>query len=263
MTVLDDSAADKRYTDWIGRKKATLRRPTLDCGCANKGDVAFHLWCDRLACEKHAEDPHDCSEFKGNSSIEKEAATVEAATVLPVRPALPLHDDLVSFDAGIGTEAPVRRSDRQPTRGPINPEVHEALRREVRRQGLTTYEIDGVTYHVDQPDTVAEAWSSNPSSNPIADITAAYRRILDHPTFEQDAHAFRVNLATFGPVDAALEPDPTPYRTCLERLGAEREARGPGINEPPFSMSFNDPWPTTTTDDQPPVPWWRRKPWRG
>lgn len=67
---------------WIGRKEVKLKRRTLDCGCPNRGEVFFHLWCDRLACREHADSAHDCGEFKGESSSEKEPAPV-GAIVMP------------------------------------------------------------------------------------------------------------------------------------------------------------------------------------
>jgi hypothetical protein len=72
---------ERRYKDWIGRKTTTLRRRTLDCGCVNEGEVFYHLDCDRLACQKHAESPHYCGLFGGvkdKGSIEEEAVEPEA-----------------------------------------------------------------------------------------------------------------------------------------------------------------------------------------
>lgn len=66
---------------WIGRKEAKLRRHLLDCGCRNLGEVFFHLWCDRLACERHADSPHDCERFKGKNGIEEEESEPVAAVV--------------------------------------------------------------------------------------------------------------------------------------------------------------------------------------
>jgi hypothetical protein len=39
--------------------------------------VYFHLWCDRLACREHADAPHDCEQFKGESGSEEESAERE------------------------------------------------------------------------------------------------------------------------------------------------------------------------------------------
>lgn len=159
-----------------------------------------------------------------------------------------------AFPGAVPTEPPVvlERPPVIPTQlGPIDPEVHEALRQEVRRQGLTTYDIDGVTYDVDQPVTCAEAWSSNPSTSPIAGIAAIYHRYpstyampprprpfltaaLDS---EADAFAEHVTAA----LDAALEPDT--YEPW-----------------PPNGWVYSDSseWPV----DPRPTPWWRRRPWR-
>jgi hypothetical protein len=47
--------------EWQDLKDAKLSRDLLDCECPNDGRVvAGHLWCDRLACEEHADDAHDC-----------------------------------------------------------------------------------------------------------------------------------------------------------------------------------------------------------
>lgn len=337
MTILDDSAADKRYTDWIGRKRAALKRPTLDCGCPTSGEVSYHLWCDRLACEKHAEDPHDCGEFKGKSSTESEAVPVEA--VVDDDPLSGLRCDgchrqiyaVTSWDpiahccltCSSGQTLPLGTHGMAPTDppgvlprpaviptqlGPINPEVHEALRREVRRQGLTTYDIDGVTYHVDRP---------RMCTCPLADVTA----LGDDGAARTFVQVYSTDCPVcpdpFAPhADAALQPDPDepgdavtelPDRTGMPWTGPEqiRHACATSGGWPWCDVHRRSPWreggcqhlhpelqyrphtqecmvddtgpcfcgagdadPSVSADVKaresasPPVPWWRRKPWR-
>jgi hypothetical protein len=70
---------DRAYVAWTGRKATTLRRPTLDCGHKNTGQVFYHAWCDRLSCsDECANADHDCSKFAGvKSSSEKGSEPVE------------------------------------------------------------------------------------------------------------------------------------------------------------------------------------------
>lgn len=94
--------AETSYNSWTGRKATSLSRPTLDCGCPNSGEVSYHLWCDRLACPAHADDPHDCELFKGKSGSGKEAIPVEAVADVPVHAPLTLTpDDYQALYSGV------------------------------------------------------------------------------------------------------------------------------------------------------------------
>jgi len=122
--------------------------------------VSFHLWCDRLACEAHAEAPHDCGRFKGTSSIEEEAAEPEAERLLPL-------SEVTSAPFALRRRTPEARRAYLAEQRARHVEhgapgawlevfdalaeetdrVAEAFRSEVRRQGLAPCEIqiDGQT----------------------------------------------------------------------------------------------------------------------
>lgn len=52
---------DPEMERWNKEKKRLVKLPTLSCGCPNDGRPFYaHLYCDRIACEVHADDPHDC-----------------------------------------------------------------------------------------------------------------------------------------------------------------------------------------------------------
>lgn len=82
MTALED---DRAYTLWVGRKATSLRRPTLDCGHPNIGEVYFHALCDRLSCSDGcAKAEHDCGVYAGvKSGTDEEVEPDEAAPPPP------------------------------------------------------------------------------------------------------------------------------------------------------------------------------------
>lgn len=162
MTAHTAADAVREHLDWVGRKKAALRRLTLDCGCPNTGEVSFHLWCDRLACALHADDLHDCSAFAGAKDGSEEVS--ELAEVAVEVPLLPLEQ---VFE--IRRRTPEERQEylaaaraRHVAQGAPEPwleifdalaavdpppapdRVADAFRDEVLRQGLTECEIDGI-----------------------------------------------------------------------------------------------------------------------
>ncbi len=80
-----DRATLDQHIDWTARKATALRRPTLDCGHPNAGEVFYHAWCDRLSCsDECANGEHECGDYAGvKSSSEEESEQAEAAVEAP------------------------------------------------------------------------------------------------------------------------------------------------------------------------------------
>lgn len=53
------------YEDYRRRKASAMRRPRLSCGCVNKVGEPTYVrgCCDRITCEQHRDDEHDCDDL--------------------------------------------------------------------------------------------------------------------------------------------------------------------------------------------------------
>lgn len=129
------------YHRYVRTKKEKLSRPALDCGCRTYAgqSTAGHIWCNRVACMDHADDPHDCTAYGGLGEEKPRESASTAADEPPLSPSVMSESEFVN----ILTVTPQRTWPVHPaspflTReelcGP-DPAV-EAFREEVRRQGL-------------------------------------------------------------------------------------------------------------------------------
>jgi len=227
-----DRATHDQHVDWTARKRTALRRPTLDCGHANRGEVLYHAWCDRLSCsDECANGPHDCSAFAGvKSGSEERPEPVEPGRRAPgcvcpedmpenqYMPGCPSCEAFVSaMFAPLHAEmlhhgsAPTCRGCGTPYRmqigrdlcsacllqPPAHDRVADAMRAEVLRQGLTECEIDGVRQQYRDGE-----WT-------VIDETHQFRLDNSSATFTPDRR-IRVSVEGEEPREVSVRPWPEP-----------------------------------------------------
>lgn len=257
------SAGVSALNAWIGRKEAKLRRSKLDCGCPNvAGEVFFHLWCDRLACEKHADSPHVCGEFKGKSSIEDEAVEPEVFPA-PLGPPVATGNsspegrrqfvaDVAAFHAAIvaGSSWPPAVAD-DVTVMPADqfddlmatidePDEMPALRRAAERRHPTLAEMNAASAAV----RARMPWICPRCRTEFSWDLPGLRRLHEANGCEPAEVA--------PPVDAALQPGPTGDEVAdfvEEALGVEVE---------PWQRALLAANPSLGVPPDPTLPWWRR-----
>lgn len=182
---------------WIGRKEANLRRRTLDCGCPNRGEVFFHLWCDRLACREHADAPHDCGRFKGKGGIEEGAAPVGAivmprdasATVATTR----IFDETHRFTLADWEEASA------------------AVRARREEQGSRAVELSVQASWPHMPESVTVTYAVDVSAEGSGAVAVR----------DSDGHIYLTAVSP--PVDAALPPE---VQAVIDENGATMDRLG-------------------------------------
>jgi hypothetical protein len=266
MTLPEPSAfAVTNHREWIGRKEAALRRRQLDCDCPNRGEVFFHLWCDRLACREHADAEHDCDQFKGKSGIEEESAPVRAVGRAELLAGLrydPGTSTTLCDGAGGVWEIPVN-GDAPRRVAPSLAEMNAASAAvRARRHGFSTTHWGGITgwrticacqqgfgeesWHEHAHEHGVDPHGRHLDGTPCPCLTRCEQ--ADPPAPPVDEH-FRGQLTTFIEENdealARLSDGPSPHH--VDTAAGSFHLIGAG-----------ESMPETPCDCPKPVPWWRR-----